>query len=547
MKTTIKYIAAALAGSLVLASCSKDYLDTLPTDSASPATAFSSTENAAQAINGICQMMTTQHQYYGQGFNGEGTIKLMYGEYPGNDFCFPQFAPGWSPLMNQEFMKRNTSIYLHYPWYYYYILISNANSVVVHIHEAAGEEAEREFIKAQALTFRAYAYTMLVQLYAHRWCDSNNGATPAVPLRLDESTGDIPLSTLAECYKQIYDDLDEAIALYTSSGISRENFWEPDLSVAYAVYARAALNREDWPKAQEMAPKAYADHPLMSVAEYRSGFCNPNDEWIWGTYGDASETIWYYAHGVIMSYNGFYTSNYGYGTVANRELIDLFPDSDIRKNLFLNQSLFPDYDFTDYYDDVTGDGTVDSFYGIVTDEIFYEEDATASGKALRKAMSQYANATAAYKPGYDNTFYYIYAHLKFAVTAQPGISNINHFRSSEMYLIEAEAAYHNNDIAAAQAAMNALNRDSQRDPSYNCTATGTALLDEIRNYRRLELWGEGFSWFDYKRWKLPIVRKSFEQGGTFQSSIAVTIQPDEANEWTWDIPLREVDYNSAIQ
>lgn len=547
MKTIFKYMAAVLAGSLVLASCSKDYLNTVPTGSTSPDTTFATTENAAQAINGICQMMVTQHQYYGQGFNGEGTIKLLYGEYPGNDFCFPQYAPGWSPIMNQEFMKRTTSMYLHYPWYYYYILISNANSVIAHIHEAAGEDAEREFIKAQALTFRAYSYTMLVQFYAHRWCDSNNGATSAVPLRLDESTGDIPLSTLAECYQQIYDDLDEAIDLYEKSGKSRDNFWEPDLSVAHAVYARAALNREDWATAQEMAPKAYAAHPLMSVAEYRSGFCEPNDEWIWGTYGSASETIWYYAHGVTMGYNGFYANNYGYVTIANRELIDLFPATDIRKNLFLHQGLFPSYDFTDYYDDTTGNGTVDSFYGIVTDEVAYEDDATESGKALRKAMSEYANSVTAYKPGYDNTFYYIYAHLKFAVIAQPGVSNINHFRSSEMYLIEAEAAYHNNDVTAAQNALNALNRDSQRDPSYNCTATGTALLDEIRNYRRLELWGEGFSWFDYKRWKLPVVRKSFEKGGTFQSSIAVTVQPDEANEWTWDIPLREVDYNSAIK
>lgn len=541
MKTTFKYTAVLLAG-LFFASCSDDYLNTVPTDSTSPNTAFATTENAAQAINGICEMMTTQHQYYGQGFNGEGTIKLIYGEYPGNDFCFPQYAPGWSPIMNQEYMQRTTSMYLHYPWYYYYILISNANSVIVHIHEAAGEEAEREFIKAQALTFRAYAYTMLVQFYAHRWCDSDNGASSGVPLRLDESTGNIELSTLAECYEQIYEDLDEALELYTSSGISRTNFWEPDLSVAYAVYARAALNREDWPKAQEMAPKAYAAHPLMSVAEYRSGFCEPNDEWIWGTYGSASETIWYYAHGVTMGYNG-YLAGQGYGTIANRELIDLFPATDIRKNLFLNQDLFPEFDFSDYSET----GPVEDFYGIVADEFAYGPDASESGKALRKAMSDYANSVAAYKPAYDAAFYYIYGHLKFAVTAQPGVSNINHFRSSEMYLTEAEAAYHNNDTAAAQAALNALNRDSQRDPSYNCTATGTDLLDEIRNYRRLELWGEGFSWFDYKRWKLPIVRKPLEKGGTFQSSVAVTIQPGDANQWTWDIPLREVDYNSAIK
>lgn len=31
----------------------------------------------------------------------------------------------------------------------------------------------------------------------------------------------------------------------------------------------------------------------MDVNSYRSGFCEPNNEWIWGVYNDASETIWY--------------------------------------------------------------------------------------------------------------------------------------------------------------------------------------------------------------------------------------------------------------
>ena len=45
--------------------------------------------------------MVQQHAYYGQNFNGEGTMKLLYGEYPGQDFNFPYMAPGWSPLMNK--------------------------------------------------------------------------------------------------------------------------------------------------------------------------------------------------------------------------------------------------------------------------------------------------------------------------------------------------------------------------------------------------------------------------------------------------------------
>lgn len=49
---------------------------------------FSTTDNAKLVINGICRTMVQQHAYYGQNFNGEGTMKLLYGEYPGQDFNF---------------------------------------------------------------------------------------------------------------------------------------------------------------------------------------------------------------------------------------------------------------------------------------------------------------------------------------------------------------------------------------------------------------------------------------------------------------------------
>ena len=65
-------------------------------------------------------------------------------------------------------------------------------------------------------------------------------------------------------------------------------------------------------------------------------------------------------------------------------------------------------------------------------------------------------------------------------------------------------------------------------------------------YRRIDLWGEGFDWFDYKRWNEPIVRKSKAEGGSFQAAYAVTINVGDGNKWTWKIPKRETDYNKLI-
>ncbi|MFB0973470.1 MAG: RagB/SusD family nutrient uptake outer membrane protein, partial [Bacteroidales bacterium] len=110
---------------------------------------------------------------------------------------------------------------------------------------------------------------------------------------------------------------------------------------------------------------------------------------------------------------------------------------------------------------------------------------------------------------------FTYMNFKFKNNAQPGVGHLNHFRSSEMYLIEAEADYHLSKTSEAQALLNELTCKSGRDASYKCTATGTALLSEIKFYRKIELWGEGFNWFDLKRWGDAVVRNSPDNGGNF--------------------------------
>jgi hypothetical protein len=137
--------------------------------------------------------------------------------------------------------------------------------------------------------------------------------------------------------------------------------------------------------------------------------------------------------------------------------------------------------------------------------------------------------------------------FKVSATDLPGVGNLNHFRSSEMYLIEAEAKYFLNDATGAQDALIALNKNSGRNPAYTCTVTGANLLDEIKLYRSIELWGEGFDWFDLKRWGDSVTRTSTANGGSFIPSLAITTGSSEGNNWTWKIPLRETDYNSALQ
>ena len=246
MKTSIKILAVAILA-LSLGACQKEFLDTTPTASVGTSTVFSNTEMVKMAVNGIAYNMTTQQGAYSQGYCGENRIISIYNEYPSQEFIYNGMSAGWAPVMNQEYYSRYNTAFCSYPWFYYYKIIANANAIICNVDEAEGLQSERDFYKAQALTYRAWGFTKLLELYSVRWQDSNNGSAAGVVLRLDESTGSMPLSTMAECYAQIYKDLDDAIALFKSSGMDRPGgeVWLTNINVAYAIYAKAALNRQD--------------------------------------------------------------------------------------------------------------------------------------------------------------------------------------------------------------------------------------------------------------------------------------------------------------
>lgn len=535
------FAGSLLAGMMLVSSCAGDYLDTAPTDSTGATDAVGTTANAMKALNGIAKIMTTQHSYFGGGFAGENNIMIQYESYPSENYNYNYYASGWSPIFNQEFHTRTNSIYDAYAWYYYYTIAGNANTILANIDNAEGTEAERNFVKASALTFRAYAFEKLVHYYCWRWQDSNNGASQGIVLRLDESTGGQGYATLAETYAQIYKDLDEAIMLFEQSGMDRNasQVWMPNINVAHAIYARAALTKQDYTKALTEAKLARQNYPLMSNAEYHAGFCNPTSEWIFGSFGSAQENNWYWSYGTQYACNGYYANAAGAANGAGsigRELINRIPNNDARKALFLTEDKFPGYNFND-------GSAMDLGYGILG-----MGDDEKKADALWEEAAAYCQkmAVSGLEAPYQAGYMYLGGQLKFYVFDTPGVSYLPFIRSSEMVLVEAEANYFLNDETAARAALVELNATSGRNPEYTCDKSGEALWNEIMDYRELELWGEGFAWSDYKRWNRDIVRHSFAEGDNAHISVAKTIPASGVNKWTWDVPLNETDYNDEL-
>lgn len=483
---------------------------------------------------------TLEAQYFSaQGWNGEGTIRLYYGCYPGMDSS--KYLTGWINTLTGNYNADSTSMYDYRPWVMYYNAILEANLILNHVENVpAADDAQNDFLKAQALTFRAYCFFQLSQLYCKRWKDSKGGSSRGIILRTKDlgvagnynkqtldvtfmgmfgDKADHPASTLLETYEQIYQDLDEAIDIFSNCGVERDadKTYQPNLDVANAIYAHAAISREDWATAAEHAIAARENHPIMSNEEYKAGFSEANDEWIWSTRGDMEEdNLHFYSYFAYVASNAKASQVKSYPLLISKELIEQIPETDIRRSLYLIPLPGETYN-------------------------------TTSGKA-NNALQVRAKTDFAYgfTANYNNTIF-AYMQFKYRLTddsKQPGIGQLCLFRAADMYYIEAEAKYQMGDEARARQILEQLT--CPRDPAYSCTKTGAALLDEIKLYRRFDCWGEGFDWFDCKRWGGDYERKSYDDGGNFFTNISGVFKSTDHNSWTWVYPDVETFQNPSV-
>jgi hypothetical protein len=153
-----------------------------------------------------------------------------------------------------------------------------------------------------------------------------------------------------------------------------------------------------------------------------------------------------------------------------------------------------------------------------------------------------------------STFYFVrnttggttnYALRKFRGkgTASDNLVNFKVFRTSEMYLIRAEAYAQtgkpleaNNDLRDLKSARIAI--------YVHAPLSGQALLDEIQNERRRELAAEGHRWFDLKR-TTRVINRPVAGIGNRNAQVKTTL-PSSSPKWVWPIPEVEVRANPNI-
>lgn len=500
------YILGLITILLLLSSCGKDYLNTSPTNAISPDDTYATTDNLMAAVQGIHKAMYLPYNGR-QSCGGESAIKI-FADKLGDDS--PSVGSnGWfNTVLSWSETTSRTSDLSFFPWYYYYKIIANANLIIENVDAAEGPDNDKKMIKAQALAYRAYSHYMICQFYGPRYTSANI-ATLVAPLMTESTLNAQPKSSLGTIMAKAKEDIATAVTLFTESGYKRTHKSNIDLNVANGIKARIALYMGEYATAASSAVAARSGYPLMSNSDYQTGGFNSigNVEWIWASEIRQDQTLYFYAFHAFLGYNAGSSFVRGMPMTISKELYRKIPATDIRKGMFVNP----------------GEGN--ERVGLVP------SDSTAKYRARYGIPSTHDVA--------------YYANLKFSVTYSPGGGDLNHIRSAEMYLIEAEANARSGNDADAQTAL--FNVVSPRDPSYvKSTSTGDTLIEEIMLYRRIELWHEGFRWFDLKRTGSAMVRNSNTNNiGNFTAAYTFTVQPNDSR-WAIAIPQQEINSNPNI-
>lgn len=487
MKKILLYITIAVLG---LSSCGKNFLQQYPTESVDANAVFSSVEGAWGALNGVHRSM--YNQYYDVSCGGVPGL-FLHTDIMADDLILSTRGRGVH-VNSYQWLAHNleTATVCFFPWRMIYQLISNSNAIINNIDKIAGDSKELGYIKGQALTYRAWGYYTLVQLYGQRYEVGKKNDQLGVPIYTDVTFTGKARSTVEEVYTLINTDLDTAIPLL--EGYVRANKSHLDASVAKGMKARVALVQGKWGDAAKYAVQARSGYGFMSKTQQMEGYSDyTNPEYMWGSHVQSDQTLYYYSYYSFMAVN-FATTDV---ICIPKTLYDNISGTDVRKQFW-----YP----------TAGEG-----------------GPKPANMATKVIATNYMNS-------------------KFkAAGAGDSRGDFPFMRAAEMYLIEAEAYARDGKNTPAQDALFTLMKD--RDPKYvKSTKTGNDLLNEVLLQRRIELWGEGFRWFDLKRTNQSLSRSmgNGKDGGHDISVCAFSTMDASKQDWTWAIPLQEIESNPLM-
>jgi hypothetical protein len=559
MKNTIIKSFAILSAVLITAGCIKE---TFPKGSTVTSDQRENSPNALQyMVNGVPSAMMASGtggyaSSYGAHFDyGLPALHLMT-ESMIEDFTIAgELGYYWFGAHFQNVAMGAQYIYNAYFWDCYYAWIKLANDIILQIGEV-DEETDKISLNAlgQAHAYRAMCYLDLARLFEPK--DNKYAPIPdeirglTVPIVKEDITEDVaklnPRATREEMYEFIFSDL-ELAASYL--GETDKAYNRPTVGAVYGMYARAY--QELGGTYYELGKKADADKNYKLAAEYarkaiatsgktplteaqwhdpKSGFNDgsANNAWIWGltlSVENASNIITNIAHIAPEAIWGYSVMSL---PAINKALYDRISLSDFRRQSWLD----PDYTWHPDYQTYSPNHGY-QFAGM-DDPLSGYEDAgiTNAHEYFRYWTKPYVNLK--FRPAGGQCVEYTEGNCADHVL----------MRVEEMYFIQMEAVLRTEGVDAAQQLLNTFMR-TYRDKSYDCSYATSELsfLQEMLLQKRIEFWGEGILFYDYKRLDQGITRG---YPGTNFPAVARFNTEGRSPQWNLVITRGEYQSNTAL-
>lgn len=412
----------------------------------------------------------------------------------------------------------------YFIWNQCYKNIKVANDVLKSVDLENLSDVAKSYV-GQAYAMRAFEYFTLIQLYQFTYKGHEDAA--GVPLVTEKTTeaeaNNNPRAAVKDVYKQIMDDLNIAIDYLTDSRSAKS---EINRQVAYGLRARVNLVMQNWSDAAADAKKAAEGYtPLSKEAAAAPGFNDVSaSNWIWGNIVDESNDI---VQTGILNFPAMMCSFTGNGysptyacRMINSKLWKEIPSTDVRKGWWIDENLnssIVDSKYVVHQKDEDEEGNVVKYLAV------YNQ----TGDEVADITEPYTNVKfGAYKNQYGNEL---------------NACDIPLMRVEEMILIQAEATAMGGNVEEGKRILENFVR-TYRDPSYTCNATtAEGVQDAVWFQRRVELWGEGFSFTDLLRLKKPLDRT----GANYEVSVRFKL-PAESPIFLYLIPEDEENHNEAL-
>ena len=412
----------------------------------------------------------------------------------------------------------------YFIWNQCYKNIKVANDVLKSVDLENLSDVAKSYV-GQAYAMRAFEYFTLIQIYQFSYKGHEDAAgVPIVTEKTAEAeANNNPRAAVKDVYKQIMDDLNTAIDYLTDSRSAKS---EINRQVAYGLRARVNLVMQNWSDAAADAQKAAEGYtPLSKEAAAAPGFNDvSSSNWIWGNIVDESNDI---VQSGILNFPSMMCSFTGNGysptyacRMINSKLWKEIPSTDVRKGWWIDENLnspIVDPKYVVHQEDEDKEGNVVKYLAV------YNQ----TGDEVADITEPYTNVKfGAYKNQYGNEL---------------NACDIPLMRVEEMILIQAEATAMGGNVEEGKRILENFVR-TYRDPSYTCNATtAEGVQDAVWFQRRVELWGEGFSFTDLLRLKKPLDRT----GANYEVSVRFKL-PAESPIFLYLIPEDEENHNEAL-